>query len=45
MADRRLQKEELDVLEGEMWDLNENGMKSFDASDSGEKTMAILGDG
>ena len=37
-------KEERDVLEGEMRDMNEGGMKSFDALDSREKTIAILGD-
>ena len=40
-----LYKEERDVLEGDMRDMNEDGMKPFDALDSGEKTMAILRDG
>ena len=37
-------QEERDVLEGEMRDLDNSGMKSFDALDSREKTIAILGD-
>ena len=32
------------MLEGEMWDVNEGGIKSFDALDSREKTMATLED-
>ena len=32
------------MLEGEMRDLNKSGMESFDALDSREKTIAILGD-
>ena len=32
------------VLGGEMRDLDQNGMKSFDALDSREETLAILGD-
>ena len=33
------------MLEGEMRDLNKNDMNSFDALDSREKTIGILGDG
>ena len=44
MAECELYKEERDVLEGEMRDMNEDGMKSFEALDSREKTTAILGD-
>ena len=33
------------VLEREMWDVNNGGMKPFYALDSKEKTIAILGDG
>ena len=32
------------MLEGEMRDLDKSGMESFDALDSREKTIAILGD-
>ena len=44
MAECELYQEERDVLQGEMRDLNKSGMKSFDALDSREKTIAILGD-
>ena len=44
MEECELYQEERDVLEGEMRDLDKSGMKSFDASDSREKTIAILGD-
>ena len=37
-------KEKWDVLEGEMRDLNEGGVKSFDASERREKMIATLGD-
>ena len=44
VAECELYKEERDVLEGEMLDVNnEGGMKSFDALDSREKTIAIMG--
>ena len=44
MAECELYQAERDVLEREMQDLNKSGMKSFDALDSREKTIAILGD-
>ena len=44
MADCDLYEEEWDVLEGDMRDLKKSSMKSFDALDSREKTIAILGD-
>ena len=44
VAECELYQEERDVLEGEMRDLDKSGMKSFDALDSREKTIAILGD-
>ena len=44
VAECKLYQEERDVLEGEMRDLNKSGMKSFDALDSREKTIAIQGD-
>ena len=44
MAECELYQEERDVLEGEMRDLDKSGMASFDALDSREKTIAILGD-
>ena len=44
VAECELYKEERDVLEGEMRELDKSGMKSFDALDSREKTIAILGD-
>ena len=44
VAECELYQEERDVLEGEMRDLNKSGMKSFDALDSREKTIAILGE-
>ena len=44
VAECKLHKEEREVLEGEMRDLNKSGTKSFDALDSREKTIAILGD-
>ena len=37
-------KDEWDVLDGEMREVKECGIKSFDALDSREKTIAILGD-
>ncbi|CAM9301422.1 unnamed protein product [Sphacelaria rigidula] len=37
-----LYKEERDVPEGKMQDMNEGGMKSSDALDSSGKTMAVL---
>ena len=39
-----LYKEERDILEREMREVNEGGIKSFDALDIREKTIAILGD-
>ena len=39
-----LYMEERDALEGGMRDLNKGGMKSFDALDSWETTIAVLGD-
>ena len=44
VAECELYKEERDVLEGEMRELDKSGKKSFDALDSREKTIAILGD-
>ena len=44
VAECELYQEERDVLEGEMQDLNKSGMESFDALDSLEKTIAVLGD-
>ena len=44
VAECKLYQEERDVLEGEMRDLDKSRMKSFDALDSREKTIAILGD-
>ena len=44
VAECELYKEERDVLEGEMRDVNEGGMKSFDALEGREKTIALLGD-
>ena len=44
VAECELYHEERDVLEEEMRDLNKSGMNSFDALDSREKTIAILGD-
>ena len=44
VAECELYKEEREVLEGEMRDMNEDGMKSFEALGSREKTIAILGD-
>ena len=44
MAECELYQEERDVLEGGMRDLNKSGTESFDALDSREKTIAILGD-
>ena len=45
VAECELYKEERDVLEGEVRDLDRrSGMKSFDALDSREKTIVILGD-
>ena len=41
VAECELDKEERDVLEGEMRDMNADDMKSFDALDSREKTIAI----
>ena len=43
VAECELYQEERDVQEREMWDLNKSGMESFDALDSREKTIAILG--
>ena len=43
-AESEMYKEEWDVLEGEVRDVNEGGMESFDSSDSREKAIAILGD-
>ena len=37
-------KEERDVLEEEMREIDECNMEEFDTLDSGEKTIAILGD-
>ena len=45
VAECELYKEERDVAEGEVRDMNEDGMKSFDALDSREKAIVILGDG
>ena len=45
MAECKVYKKERDVLEGEMRDVNEGGMESFDALGSREKKVAILGDG
>lgn len=39
-----LHKEERDVLEGDMREVGEGGMSSFDILDNREKTIAILGD-
>ncbi|CAM9263447.1 unnamed protein product, partial [Sphacelaria rigidula] len=39
VAESELNKEERDVLEGEMRDVNKGGMESFYALDSMEKTM------
>ena len=44
MAECELYKEERDVLEGGMRDVNKRVMESFDALDSREKTIAMLGD-
>ena len=44
VAECELYNEERDVREGEMRDMNEDGMKSFEALDRREKTIAILGD-
>ena len=44
VAECELYKEERDVLEGEIRDLDKSGMESFDALDSREKTIDILGD-
>ena len=45
VAECELYQEERDVLEGEMRNLNKkSGLKSFDALDSRENTIAILGD-
>ena len=44
VAECELYKEERDVLEGEMRDMNEGGTESFEGLDSREKTIAILGD-
>jgi len=44
MTECELYKEEWDNLEGEMRGVKEGGMKSFDALDSREQAMAILGD-
>lgn len=44
MAKCELYKEERDVLERKMWDLNEGGVKSSDVFDSSEKTMYTVGD-
>ena len=43
VAECEVYKEERDVLE--VRDMNEDGMKSFEALDSREKTIAVLGDG
>ena len=37
VAECELYKEERDTLEKEMWEVNEGGIKSFDALDSREK--------
>ena len=39
-----LNQEERDVLEGEMRDLHESSMESFDKLDSRKKTIAVVGD-
>ena len=44
VAECELYKEEQDMLVEEMREVNEGGMKSFDALGNREKTMAILGD-
>ena len=44
MAECEIYKEERDVLEGEMRNVNEGSLKPFDALDSREKTIAMLGD-
>ena len=43
VADCDVDKEERDVLGGEMRDVNEGGIKSCDALESREKTIAIIG--
>ncbi|CAN0093298.1 unnamed protein product [Sphacelaria rigidula] len=45
VAECELYKEEREVLDGEMRDVNKGGVESFDTLDTKEKTMAILGDG
>ena len=44
VAEHELYKEKRDVLEEEMRGVNTGGMKSFEAADSSEKTVDILGD-
>lgn len=43
VAGHELYKEDRDVLDGEVWDVNEGGMELFGKLDS-RTTMAILGD-
>ena len=44
VAECELYNEERDILEEEMREVKEGGIKSIDALDSREKTIAILGD-
>ena len=44
VAECELYKDERDILEGEMREVKEGGIQSFDALDSREKMIAILGD-
>ena len=44
MAECEPYKEERDILEEETREVKEGGIQSFDALDSREKTIAILGD-
>ena len=44
VAECELYKDEHDILEEEMREVKEGGIKSFDALDIREKTIAILGD-
>ena len=44
VAECELYKDERDILLEEMREVKEGGIKSFDALDSREKTIAILGD-
>ena len=44
MVECELYKDERDILDEEMREVKEGGIKSFDALDNREKTIAILGD-